>query len=117
MKRSCLCLFTLTFFLLVLTSCKNETNSVDKAQHEEAVRKAIKQVWNQFGEKWYQGDATAIADLFTEDGINYSVNGRALCKTGRCGQWHNHARFSGNRDYHQDYRPDEYNNLQPGNHG
>ena len=72
MKR--LCLFTLTFFLLALTSCKNESNSVDKAQHEEAVRKAIKQTWNQFFENWEQGDATAMADLCTEDGINWSVD-------------------------------------------
>jgi uncharacterized protein (TIGR02246 family) len=68
MKR--LCLFTLTFFLLALTSCKNETNSVDKAQHEEAVRKAINQHWSQYIEKWEQGDATAMAAMSTEDGIN-----------------------------------------------
>ena len=68
MKR--LCLFTLTFFLVALISCKDETNSVDKAQHEEAVRKAIKQTWSQFIEKWEQGDATAMAALYTEDAIN-----------------------------------------------
>ena len=68
MKR--LCLFALTFFLLALTSCKNESNSVDKAQHEEAVRKAIKQIWSQGFAKWEQGDTTAMAAEYTEDAIN-----------------------------------------------
>jgi hypothetical protein len=73
MKR--LCLFTITFFLLALTSCKNESNLVDRAQHEEAVRKAIKQHWNYIIEKWEQGDATAMAAMCTEDAINMpSIN-------------------------------------------
>jgi uncharacterized protein (TIGR02246 family) len=39
-------------------------------QHQATVVEAIKETWNEYIELWKQGDATACAAFYTEDGIN-----------------------------------------------